>query len=186
MAASNRLLYVRPLRRRERKKLERTAKRARDARLVNRARMILLSGRRKRLSEIADLLDVSAVSVARWIRRYEADGIDALHDRPRSGRPRKADEAYERRLIELVQTPPQSLDSGCPWSVWTVDRLIAWMVAEGFGEVSGDTVRRALHQNRFAFLRPKLDLKHKQDPEEVKAFKRRLRAVKKGWMPICA
>lgn len=186
MARPSTPLYVRPLKRGVRKRLERLAKRARDARLVNRARMILLSNQRKKLSEIGTILSTMPETVARWIRRYEAEGIDGLYDRPRSGGPRKADAAYEQRLMELVQSDPRRIDLDCPWSVWTVERLMDRMVHEGFAEISDDTVRRALHRHRFAFLRPKLDLKHKQDPAAVKRFKRRLAAVKRGWMPIPA
>ena len=186
MARPHKPLFVRSLRRGERKKLERIAKRARDARLVNRSRMVLLSSQRKKLSEIGTLLDTAPTTVAIWIRRYEAEGVDGLYDRPRPGGPRKADGAYAERLINLVETAPQKVDSDCPWSVWTVDRLVARMAHEGFPLVSDDTVRRVLHAHRFAFLRPKLDVKHKQDPKEVKRFKRRLNAVKKGWQPIVA
>ena len=186
MARPHKPLFVRSLRRGERKKLERIAKRTRDARLVNRARMVLLSNQRKKLSEIGTLLDTAPTTVAIWIRRYEAEGIDGLYDRPRPGGPRKADEAYAERLIDLVETAPQKVDSGCPWGVWTVERLRARMEHEQFPAVSDDTVRRVLHAHGFAFLRPKLDVKHKQDPKVVKRFKRRLKAEKKGWTQIPA
>ena len=101
MARPHKPLFVRPLRRGERKKLERIAKRASDARLVNRARMVLLSNQRKKLSELGTLLDTAPTAVANWIRRYESEGIDGLYDQPRSGRPRKADDAYAERLIDL-------------------------------------------------------------------------------------
>lgn len=186
MTRSNEPVYVRPLKHGERKRLERLAKRARDPRLVNRSRMILLSNERKKRSETGRILDVTPETVGRWIARYEAEGIDGLHDRPRSGCPRKVDERYEARLLTLVQSTPQRIAPDCPWSVWTTDRLMARMVEEGFPAVCDDSVRHALHRNRFAFLRPKLDLKHKQNPKDVKRFQRRLRAVKKGWMPIPA
>ena len=87
MARPKKPLFVRPLRRSERKKLERFAKRDRDARLVNRARTILLSAQRKKLSEIGAILGVQPETPGRWIRRYEAEGVEGLHDRPRSGGP---------------------------------------------------------------------------------------------------
>jgi transposase len=146
----------------------------------------LLSGQRKKLSEIGALLDTTPVGVSRWIRRYEAGGVDGLYDRPRSGRPAKADTVYEARLVELVAASPGKIDSECPWGVWTVGRLAARMEHEGFRAVSDDTVRRVLHRRKYAFLRPKLDLKHKQDPKKVRAFLRRLRKVKRGWSPIPA
>jgi transposase len=148
--------------------------------------MVLYSGQRKKLSEIAALLDTRPEAVSRWIRRYEGEGVEGLYDRPRSGRPLKANGAYEARLVELVAASPGEVDSECPWSVWTVGRLTARMEHEGFRAVSDDTVRRALHRRKFAFLRPKLDLKHKQDPKKVRSFLRRMREVKRGWKPIPA
>ena len=180
------LHYACSLRRGEREKLERLNKRARDARVVNRARMILLSNQRMNRSQIGAILDVTPETVGRWIDRYEAENIDGLYDQPRSGCPQKADAAYQRRLIELVQRHPQRVDPDCPWSVWTVQRLMDRMEHEGFSTVCDETVRGVLHRRRFGFLRPKLDLKHKQDPAAVQRFKRRLAAVKRGWLPIGA
>jgi transposase len=179
-------VYVRKLGRGERNRLKRMAKHGRDGRAVNRARMVLFSGQRKKLSEIAGLLDTTPEVVSCWIRRYEAEGVDGLYDRERSGRPAKANEAYEARLVKLVAVHPGEVDYDCPWGVWTVGRLAARMEHEGFRAVSDDTVRRALHRHKYAFLRPKLDLKHKQDPKKVRAFLRRLREVKGGWMLIPA
>ena len=152
----NRRLFVRPLRRAERKKLERLATRARDARQVNRAHAILLSSQHKTLNEISVLLNMPPTCVATWIRRYEAEGLIGLADKPRLGRPRKATPEYELRLLELVERPPQQLDARLPFSVWT------------------------------AYLRPKHDLAHKQDPVAVARFKSRLRTAEKKWLRIPA
>lgn len=186
MARPKEPLYVRKLGRGERNRLKLVAKHGRDSRAAHRARIVLLSSQRKKLSEIAVLMDVTPETAGRWVRRYEGEGVDGLYDRQRPGGPRKADAAYEVRLVELAQLVPHDIDPGCPWSVWTVERLMAQMVREGFKEVSDDTARRALHRNQFGFLRPKLDLKHKQNPREVRKFRRRLREVKGGWTPIPA
>jgi transposase len=148
--------------------------------------MVLLSSRGKDISEISQLLDVSDSTVGRWIHRYEADGIEGLYDMPRPGTPRKADEAYAKRLVELVETDPRKIDPGCPWGTWTIERLLERMEYEGYPRVSDDTARRVLHAQDFAFLKPKLDVKNKQDPEEVKRFKRRLSRIKRGWQRIHA
>ena len=179
-------VHVRRLNRRERLNLMEAAKYGDDARIVNRTRAVLLSEQGKRLSEISDLLDMAETCVATWIRRYEAKGIDGLYDRPRSGRPRKANRDYERRMLRLMKKPPQRHDHNLPWSLWTVDRLRLQLTSEGFPDVSDDTVRRILHRHRYGFLRPKLDLKHKQDPAELKVFTRQMNAAKKTWLPIPA
>ena len=177
-------LYVRRLSRHERLNLMDAAKYGDDARIVNRTRVILLSDQGKRISEISELLDMAKTCIATWIRRYEAKGIDGLYDRFRSGRPRTANQDYERRMLKLIKKPPQRHDPDLPWSLWTVDRLRRQLTREGFPDVSDDTVRRILHRRRYGFLRPKLDLKHKQDPAELKVFTRQMNAAKKTWLPI--
>ena len=47
-------------------------------------------------------------------------------------------------------------------------------------------MRHALHRLEFAYLRPKLDLKHKQNPLEVARFKRLLRDAEKKWLRLPA
>lgn len=173
--------FVRSLSPGERKSLRFTARHARDARLANRARAVLMSDRKFPPSRIADILEVSHSWVIRWIERYEAYGLEGLHDRPRAGRPRKATAAFEKRLLELVQTEPRQLNPSLPWTVWTVFLLGQRLEQEGFAPVSDDTIRRALHRHEVAFLRPKLDLHHKQDPIAVAGFLRRLRRVKRGF-----
>jgi len=179
-------LFVRQVGPHERGILRELARRAPDARLVNRARVVLLSRKGKRVAEIADLLDIGKFFVEFWIHRFDEEGVEGLRDRERPGRPRAADKAFEKRLLELVASEPQKIDPECPFTVWTVDRLLLRMAHEGFPSVSDDTVRRVLHRHEFAFLRPKLDLKHKQNRREKREFLQRLAAAKRGWQPIPA
>jgi transposase len=179
-------MYIRRLRCSEHNKLRRVAKRGTNSRVANRARMILMSSRGETVSRIAEVLDFDATTVARWMRRFEENGIEGLDDQPRSGAPRRADEKYTERLMELVATDPQKIDPTCPWGTWTIDRLLERMKHEGYPAVSDDTVRRVLHARDYAFLRPKLHVKNKQDPAEVERFKRKLGRVKRGWTKILA
>lgn len=186
MGRSSQLLFVRQVGPHERRLLKELARHGPDARLVNRARAILLSRKGKRVAEIAELLDVGKSFVEYWIHRFDEHGVEELCDRPRPGRPRKADAAFEKRLIELVSTEPQKVDPVCPFTVWTADRLLLRMAHEGFPSVSDDTVRRVLHRREYAFLRPKLDLEHKQNRREKRDFLQRLAAAKKGRQTVPA
>jgi transposase-like protein len=56
--------------------------------LVRRARMVLLADTGMPLDQIARTVGADRTIVRTWIDRYRAGGIDALQDRPRSGRPR--------------------------------------------------------------------------------------------------
>jgi len=64
---------------------------------------------------VAQGVMVSANMVWTWHRRYRQGGLSALQDRPRSGRPSKADEDYVARLDQLLDTDPRTL--GLPWTI---------------------------------------------------------------------
>jgi transposase len=57
-----------------------------------RARIVLLAAEGLPTGEIARRTGASLPTVAEWRKRYEAGGLAALTDRPRSGRPREIDE----------------------------------------------------------------------------------------------
>jgi transposase len=52
--------------------------------------MILLSAQGHSVAEIADLTFFGEDTVLYWIDRYEAENLNGLEDRPRSGRPSKS------------------------------------------------------------------------------------------------
>lgn len=56
--------------------------------LVRRARIVLLVADGLPLDQIARHVGVRPNVVRTWADRYRAGGLDALQDRPRSGRPR--------------------------------------------------------------------------------------------------
>ena len=60
--------------------------------MVSRARIVLLAADGLPNAEIARRTGTSRPTVVDWRARYDAGGITALHDQPRSGRPSKIDE----------------------------------------------------------------------------------------------
>ncbi len=54
------------------------------------------------VTEISGRLQVSRPTVYKWQRRYEQEGVDGLHDHPRSGRPTKLTEAKIKRILHLT------------------------------------------------------------------------------------
>lgn len=67
-----------------------------EARLVQRADIILRCADGQRNSEIADALRIHPVSVSRWRHRFIKGGIEALHDVPCSGKPRQITDDVDR------------------------------------------------------------------------------------------
>jgi transposase len=81
---------VRPLTDAERETLLRWVKSdSTPSRLRQRARAVLLSSYGITTYTIAILIPMGRNNVSFWIRRFNEGGIEALHDLPRPGRPRK-------------------------------------------------------------------------------------------------
>lgn len=74
----------------EREQLERRYRETDKADMRTRCQMILLSAQRYSVAQIAGLTFYDQDTVLYWLDRYEAEGLDGLEDRPRSGRPPKS------------------------------------------------------------------------------------------------
>jgi transposase len=74
----------------ERTALRQMYRQTKDADLRSRCQMLLLSADGHGVGEIAKLTLFDENSVLFWFDRYEAEGLDGLEDRPKSGRPPKS------------------------------------------------------------------------------------------------
>ena len=96
----------------------------RAARLRTRAQIVLLAGEQRLAAPaIARIVREDEQTVRRWLRRYLAEGIEGLKDRPTPGAPGKVTPAYREQLLAAVRRRPRSL--GQPSSLWTVRRALA-------------------------------------------------------------
>jgi transposase len=78
-----------------------------QARMVERAKIILKSIGGQTDSSIAAELNLRPNTVGLWRRRFIEHGLDGLFDRPRSGKPEKYDPVETRKaVLELLETPP--------------------------------------------------------------------------------
>ena len=92
----------------EREVLERWARRPKSSQaLALRCRIVLLAADGLPSKEIAARLGCATQTVGRWRGRFAARGIDALHDEPRPGQPRKlGDEDVERVIVKTLEEQP--------------------------------------------------------------------------------
>ena len=82
----------------ERRELERVARAEKlPWQEVQRARIVLYAAEGLHDTEIAARLDTSAGIVGKWRRRFAAERLDGLKDRPRAGRPRRFPPGAGRR-----------------------------------------------------------------------------------------
>lgn len=104
--------FVRRLRDTERLELAKLIRKGGDARVVRRAQMVRLSAMGKTCGNIADLLGFSLPGVHRVIQAFNARGLTALSDKPRSGRPPKATPPYVEALKHAVAKSPKEFGYG--------------------------------------------------------------------------
>ena len=97
------------------------------ARLVERARILLLAHQGHRVPALAHQLPLTAITVRTWLKRCNAAGLAALPDKPRSGRPATSPPPQVAAVIATALTPPEHL--GLPFASWTLDRLAAYLHA---------------------------------------------------------
>jgi transposase len=74
--------------------------------IMVRARMIVASWGGQHTTTIAQQLDCHPQTVRERLQRFNAEGVDGLQDRPRSGRKRRIREGDRSAIIALVGTVP--------------------------------------------------------------------------------
>lgn len=90
-----------------RAKLVSTSKsRTEEARVVERARIILACLEGKEIQQVARELHASIPTVRKWRRRFSQRGLDGLSDQPRSGKPAKYGPEFRKRVLALLEQPP--------------------------------------------------------------------------------
>jgi len=128
----------------DRKELERLSKsRTDEARMVERAKLVLrcLDGRRN--DEVAAEFGIQAATVGTWRKRFASGGLAGLRDRARSGKPPiyPAPELRQRILKQLEAPPPAGLSS---WDGGTLAQAL---------DVSDDAVWRVLRKEGIQLRR---------------------------------
>ena len=112
-----------------------------SARMLTRARVLLLADQGTTDEQIAATLHVGTTTVERLRRRFVEEGLDpTLQERPRPGGKPKLDGKQEALLVALAcSEPPQDR------AKWTMQLLADKLVAIGAVEtISDETVRRVL------------------------------------------
>jgi transposase len=146
------MLFVRPLGAPERRELQGLARRE-VGRVSERMRMVLLSSRGYTVPQIAAIFECDEATVRQWLRRFEAAGAAGLRDRPRPGRPRKADAGAREAIRRQVEAPPAA--AGYGFGFWTVAALTAHLAAVLAVALSQSTVRRTLRGLGYGWRRPR-------------------------------
>src|SRR3954470_23411501 len=98
------------------------------ARVVERARIVLLAGEGVPGKQIAARVGCAEPTVVTWRRRYAESGLAGLEDLPRPGSESPLPEGLRDRVLELTLTAPPTQYGATHWS----SRLLAAaLAAEG-------------------------------------------------------
>jgi len=155
------MVRVRALTEQEHGELKRGARRE-VGRVSERMHAVLLSARGYDIGQIASILEYDEITVRRWIERFEAEGLEGLQDRPRSGRPRSASAAAQDTVRRAMEAGPE--DCGHPGvALWTVVLLQTHLLVELGLRLSRSSVRRLVHAMGYVWRRPRHVLP--KDPE---------------------
>src|SRR5918992_2419381 len=127
----------------DRRELQRRARaKGAPARVVERARIVLLSAEGVPGKEIAARVGCAEPTVVTWRRRYAEDGLAGLEDLPRPGSPSPLPEALRDRVLELTLTAPPTQFGATHWS----SRLLAAALAGEGTPISHATIARIWHR----------------------------------------
>ncbi len=121
-----RRLWLRELTEAERTSVERIAhSRTAPAGQVERARIVWRASQGQMAAAIAAELRLTAHTVRAWVKRFNAQGLAGLEDRPRAGRPSTYTPEQVATVIATALTDPKTLD--LPFGSWTLDRLATYL-----------------------------------------------------------
>ena len=126
---------------------------------------------------VAEQQMVSVPTIYNWHKLWREQGIEGLANRPKTGRPSKATEAYCQKLEEMLEKEPA--EYGYRFAIWTSDRLRAHLEKETGILLSEGRFRALLKKRGYRYLRPKHDLSHLQDKQAKKKAEKLLEEMKK-------
>ena len=89
-----------------------------------RLQAVVLAKQGRTAQDIADALGCSPKAVKNWVAQYNRGAIDALRERPRSGRPQLLDPQEYPRLKQRLDVPPRPEDGVCTPRGVDVRRII--------------------------------------------------------------
>src|SRR3954447_13921416 len=140
MAAHVRTVDIPKADRRERQRRARS--KGAPARVVERARIVLLAGDGVPGKQIAARVGCAESTVVTWRRRYGEHGLPGLEDLPRPGSESPLPEQLRDRVLELTLTEPPTRFGATHWS----SRLLAAALAGEGTPLSHATVARIWHR----------------------------------------
>ena len=130
-------------------------------RTVRRARIILLCAEGRPIRQIAGEVGMDQHQVGLWRKRFLAEGLDGLDDRPRPGRPRRI--GHDERM-KLAAVATSEKDEDDPVAMWTYPDLADALFSEGI-VISASQVGRILNAMHIDVTKVRGWLNRRDDPD---------------------
>ena len=138
-----------------------------DVRLRTRAQIVWLAAEKGwTAGAISEVVRHDENTVRLWLKRYLAEGLEGLKDKPHPGAEPKVTADYQEPLVAVVRRRPRSLD--LPFSMWTLQRLADYLAEETGIRVDAETVRLHLAQQEIVLSRPQHKISSPDPEYEVK------------------
>jgi transposase len=132
-------------------------------RLVERARIVRAAADGRSAPAIAAALGCSRPTVYAWIRRFNAQGLAGLEERPRAGRPPTYTAAERAAVVAAALTAPKEL--GLPFACWTLDRLEAYLNEQEGIAIKRSRIDELLHAEGLRWRHQETWFGARVDPE---------------------
>lgn len=158
--------YVQPLIDTQRDLLENTMTHDASPRARARAHSLLRSARGMTITEITTIYPVDRDTVSTWIRKWEHDGPESLHDKPRSGRPPQLTPEEQQLAIAYIKEEPRALK-----------QVVERFTNKTAKRLSLSSLKRLAKRGRLRWKRVRKSFKSLRDPAAFARGQRELEAL---------
>ncbi len=156
-------LYARDLTDSEGRTIQHILRKSKDRVKLRRAQVVLLSAQGMQAKKISEITFLHTEYVRELIRRFNAEGMGLLKERPRSGRPMTFNAEMRAEIVEIAKCPPQAL--GRPFKSWSLAKLPEYLLDRKILKtISIETLRQILKEERVSLQRTKT-WKESNDPD---------------------
>ncbi len=166
------MLFVREITSEEQKQLLLIARKNTDGVKVRRAQIVLASAQGLKVPAISERYQASPEHIRLVIKAFNTEGLVSLNPRYGGGHPPVFTEEQRAQIIDLAQTPPQTL--GYPFSTWSLSKLKQVLLERRIVEaISIETIRKIVREANISYQHTKT-WKASTDPafSEKKGLKR--------------
>jgi transposase len=133
-------------------RLQEASRRYRNTRTRPRVQAVILAKQGDTAPQIARALGFSRRAVQAWIAAYNRGGLEALPDRPHSGRTPTLPRDQEAAFLQRIEAPPRAEDGAWEWRGADIRRLLEQQFGARY-TLGG--VYRLLHRLGYSDLMPR-------------------------------